>query len=89
MYFLANGAQGARLGIAVSKRNIPRAVDRNRLKRTVRESFRLHRSRLGPVDVVVLISAPALTTERATMRNGLQDIWDRIRRAALVPVATR
>ena len=42
-----------RLGLAIAKRLMQRAVDRNRVKRLVRESFRLHQSRLPSRDYVV------------------------------------
>ncbi|UCF77187.1 MAG: ribonuclease P protein component [Betaproteobacteria bacterium] len=48
-----NGLGQARIGIVTSKRVAPRAVDRNRVKRMVREVFRSHRGRLGSLDVVI------------------------------------
>ncbi|MEM6710277.1 MAG: ribonuclease P protein component, partial [Pseudomonadota bacterium] len=44
---------GARLGLVVAKRVLPRAVDRNQVKRQIREAFRLWHARLPSVDLVV------------------------------------
>lgn len=44
-----------RLGVVASKRSFRRAVDRNRARRLLRESFRLNRHRLkGDADVVLV-----------------------------------
>ena len=45
----------ARLGITVTTKIDKRAVVRNRIKRRIREVFRLHRSQLRkPIDIVVV-----------------------------------
>ena len=49
-----SGLQHARLGLAISKRVSKRAVERNRIKRLVRESFRRVRAELPPVDLLVM-----------------------------------
>ena len=49
-----NDATGPRLGIIAGRRAIPKAVDRNRSKRLVREIFREYGQALGALDVVVL-----------------------------------
>ena len=53
VYARPNGLTHARIGIIASKRVAPRAVDRNRAKRLVREMFRVMRHRLSGTDVVV------------------------------------
>ena len=53
LFVRPNDGSHARIGIIASKRVAPRAVDRNRAKRLVREAFRKLRHRLGGVDVVV------------------------------------
>ncbi|MEM8844381.1 MAG: ribonuclease P protein component [Pseudomonadota bacterium] len=49
-----NSTGNSRLGVIVSKKNISSAVKRNRMKRIVRESFRLHKTNINSLDVVVI-----------------------------------
>ena len=51
----SNESDVARLGLAVPKKHIHRAVDRNRVKRLIRESFRTNKDQLRGLDVVVVI----------------------------------
>lgn len=53
----ANRMHGARLGMVIAKRQVPKANDRNRLKRVCRETFRLQHLRLPAVDIVVQVMA--------------------------------
>jgi ribonuclease P protein component len=46
-----------RLGVIVPKRFFPRAVDRNRMKRVLRELFRAQQASLGSRDFVIRLSA--------------------------------
>jgi len=45
----------ARLGLAVAKRAVKRAHERNRIKRLAREHFRLAREEMPAVDLIVLV----------------------------------
>ncbi|HLD84481.1 MAG TPA: ribonuclease P protein component [Coxiellaceae bacterium] len=49
----------SRLGIIVSKKHCRLAVNRNRLKRIIREQFRLHQQNFLGVDVVIMLKSPA------------------------------
>lgn len=55
LYFARNGKNNARLGIVASKRTLPRAVDRNRVKRVIRETYRKHNIKLCKLDLVVMV----------------------------------
>jgi ribonuclease P protein component len=51
---VAPGQPGAsRLGIALTRRLVPRSVDRNRVKRLVRDTFRRHVAKRAGFDCVV------------------------------------
>ncbi len=78
VYTISNTLLHGRLGVAVSKRVSPRAVDRNRVKRQVRESYRTHRGRLAGFDVVVVAKTAAGQAENATLRGSLIQHWEQI-----------
>jgi ribonuclease P protein component len=42
-----------RLGMLISRRHAARATERNRIKRCIREAFRLEQGKLGSIDVLV------------------------------------
>ncbi len=52
----AEGFSDARLGLVVGKKLLKRAVDRNRVKRVIREQFRRLRPQLPPVDLIVRLA---------------------------------
>jgi ribonuclease P protein component len=43
----------ARLGVLVSRKHASRAIERNRIKRCIREAFRLEQQNLGALDILV------------------------------------
>ena len=49
-----SGYSFSRLGLAISKKEYKKAVDRNHLKRLVRETFRINQSSLGHLDYVIM-----------------------------------
>lgn len=53
MYVARRDGGSPRLGMLISRRHAARAVVRNRIKRCIREAFRLEQERLGPLDVLV------------------------------------
>ena len=53
-FAVCNDQEQARLGLAITKKKVPTAVARNRLKRRIRENFRLYHN-LPAVDMVVIV----------------------------------
>ena len=68
----------ARLGITVSRRVSTKAVQRNRLKRRVRESFRYHKRPLAGLDLVVIARQEANETGRLQVDQSLLGHWIRV-----------
>lgn len=75
VYAAASGAAAARLGIAVSRRVSATAVGRNRIKRHIRESFRLHQSMLAGLDLFVIAHHAAGRAERHALARSLERHW--------------
>lgn len=52
-YLGRRGAGPARLGILISRKHAAAATERNRIKRCIREAFRLEQENLGAIDVLI------------------------------------
>ena len=63
------------MGMTVSRRVSPKAVVRNRIKRRIRESFRVMQAVLTGLDLVVVARPPAAAAEPAALRESLQRHW--------------
>jgi len=76
LLYRANQRPHARIGIIIGKQHVAFAVNRNRLRRMVRESFRHHKESLKGLDLVVLVrskwrpSSPITGCERASQDKG-------------------
>jgi ribonuclease P protein component len=65
-WFQREDDDGPRLGLAVSKKAVPRAVDRNRIKRRLRELWRARAEELPRGRDYVLVVRPGLAEAAET-----------------------
>jgi ribonuclease P protein component len=73
-----NGLGHARLGLAISKRVSKRAVERNRIKRLLRESFRRARHQLPPMDLLVMAREQAAGLCGPELLAEIEALWRRL-----------
>jgi len=70
-----NSLNYARLGLAISKKNSKKAVDRNRIKRKFRESFRMNKNKLPNVDIIAMSRQSANLLDNKEMQTQIELQW--------------
>lgn len=72
---IKNDYDHPRLGLAIAKKNIRKAVTRNLIKRAVRENFRQQQHRLRNIDIVVLARRDAANAPTDLLKKSLDKHW--------------
>jgi ribonuclease P protein component len=79
IYFLvlacANTESNPRLGLSISAKSVGNAVNRNRVKRIIRESFRQQQQVLPSIDVVVNSKPAARNASNPALRASIEKHW--------------
>ena len=78
MRYRDNDLGHARLGLAISKRVSKRAVERNRIKRLLRESFRRVRHQLPAVDLMVMAREQAAGVPGMQLLVEIDGLWKKL-----------
>lgn len=80
LVYKPNGRGTPRLGLAVAKRFVKTAVKRNLIKRQVRESFRLNKSKIGGFDIVLLVRPSVAKADRREIRETIDRLWRKMKK---------
>ncbi len=65
----------ARLGMVIAKQRLKRAVDRNLLRRIIRESFRAQKESLKGLDIIVLLRSECTPLGKKDLRDDVDNLW--------------
>ena len=78
-----NELNHARLGLAISKKCAKNAVDRNRIKRLFRESFRLNQHTLPCLDIIAMCKPSAIALDNNEIFRQIDTQWRFMRKKFL------
>jgi ribonuclease P protein component len=59
----------ARLGLAVTKKAIPKAASRNWVKRVIREQFRLNQTIISNLDIIVVVTTSCFSDKQVLLHD--------------------
>jgi ribonuclease P protein component len=76
--FKPNEKTHARIGIMVGKRIAKLAVERNQIKRVIRESFRQHQLPLSGFDIIVIARQQCDSLDKSQLREGIDKLWQKL-----------
>lgn len=78
VFFKKNTINRARLGFIISKKYIKNSVDRNRIRRIIRESFRFSKLILKKFDIVILVKQKISRQDKKALRQKIDLLWEKI-----------
>lgn len=75
----SNQLDHPRLGFVLAKKQIKHAVQRNRVKRLVRESYRNHQHQLLAADYVILARSGIIELDNREIRDMIDALWFKLK----------
>ncbi len=75
-----NQLEHPRLGLVIGKKSVKLAVERNRIKRQIRESFRHSQNILTGVDIVIVARRGIADLSNIELRQQFDKMWKRLAR---------
>ena len=84
LLFLAriNKLGRARLGLVIAKKNVRLSVQRNRVKRVIRETFRLNKHKLQGIDIIVLARRGLADIDNKQLHETCNQLWHQLEKRA-------
>lgn len=79
-----NTLENPRLGLVIAKKKVKLAVERNRIKRVSRESFRLQHHQLPAIDLLLIARDGIATLDNSDFRQAFEAALKRLGRKARV-----
>jgi ribonuclease P protein component len=79
---IPNNVGHARLGLVIAKKHVRLAVARAKIKRLVRESFRLKQHHLPTIDAIVLARRGSDQIPNAEVFECMDQLWKRVAKKA-------
>ncbi|MGH2431120.1 MAG: ribonuclease P protein component [Pseudomonas sp.] len=73
-----NGLDHPRLGLVIGKKSVKLAVQRNRLKRLMRDSFRLNQQMLAGLDIVIVARKGLGEIDNPELHQHFGKLWKRL-----------
>ncbi|ATP47599.1 ribonuclease P protein component [Pseudomonas sp. P1B16] len=83
-----NGLDHPRLGLVIGKKSVKLAVQRNRLKRLMRDSFRLNQQILAGLDIVIVARKGLGEVENPELHQHFGKLWKRLARSRPSPAVS-
>jgi ribonuclease P protein component len=75
-----NDLQHPRLGLVIGKKSVKLSVERNRIKRQIRETFRHHQMELAGWDIVIIARKGLADLDNPELAKQFAKLWKRLSR---------
>ncbi|ATW01899.1 ribonuclease P protein component [Candidatus Legionella polyplacis] len=79
LFFWKNLLENARLGIIISKKIIKKSHNRNKIRRLIKETFRLT-TFINNLDIVVLVNSKIVGLSNQCIIYTLNDVWKKVQK---------
>jgi len=85
----ANDLGNSRIGFIIAKKNIRTAVHRNRIKRLIREYFRVNCSDLESADLIIMARRGFDKRSNSEINSAFSELWKKIIRQSSARPSSR